>query len=361
MRKLALAISLVVTGTAIPTVQADTVYTGDRVQGVPVISQLDIADLEPGKMHRFMFQGATDGIGQFFYVPVIVAKGAQPGTKLVFNSGNHGDEVNGIRAVQKIMDGIDPARLSGSVVAVPGTNPNAINRITREWTTYNSGGTSTNFNRLFPGKENGTGPEQHAWLLWNKLWQGNVEYAFDFHSQATGHDSPFFIYADYRDPRIERIAELFPVDQIKKDPGEKGSLETTFVENSIPAITLELGPPRGFNTDMVDRAVEGARNVMINLKMIEGKIGRTAITMDAFVGDKTTMIRAEQGGYNEPLVAPGDQVKKGQIVARQLNMFGDTIKEYTAPVDGKVLSIGSDAAREPRATLVRLMTQSPDA
>jgi uncharacterized protein len=39
-------------------VQAATTFTGDRIQGVPVITQLDVDDLEPGKTHRFMFQGA---------------------------------------------------------------------------------------------------------------------------------------------------------------------------------------------------------------------------------------------------------------------------------------------------------------
>lgn len=358
MRKLTLAVSLALTAMA---AQAATVYTGDKVQGVPVISQLDVADLAPGKTHRFMFQGTSDGIGQHFYVPVVVAKGAKAGPKLVLNSGNHGDEVNGIRAVQKVMAGLDAAKLSGTVVAVTGSNPNAINRVTREWATYNDGGASANFNRLFPGKEKGTAPEQHAWLMWNKLWQGNVDYVLDFHTQSTGTDFPFFIYADYRDPRVERIAELFPADQIKKDPGEKGSTETEFVSAKIPAVTLELGSPRKFDTDMIDRGVEGTRNVMVDLKMIDGKIGRTAKTAKAFVGNDMTTIRAEQGGYAEILVKLGDMVKKDQVVARQLNVFGDSVKEYKAPADGKVLSTGTDAVREPRGTLVRLLIQNPDA
>ena len=40
-----------------PTASAATVYTGDVIQGKRVISQLDVADLEPGKVHKFYFQG----------------------------------------------------------------------------------------------------------------------------------------------------------------------------------------------------------------------------------------------------------------------------------------------------------------
>ena len=61
---------------------AATEFTGDKIDGVPVISKLDVSDLAAGKTHRFFFQGTTDGIGQAQYVPVIVAKGVKDG-KLV--------------------------------------------------------------------------------------------------------------------------------------------------------------------------------------------------------------------------------------------------------------------------------------
>jgi hypothetical protein len=56
------------------TAQAATAFTGDKIQGLPVITQLDVNDLEPGKTQRFMFQGVEMGSGEFWYVPVIVAK-----------------------------------------------------------------------------------------------------------------------------------------------------------------------------------------------------------------------------------------------------------------------------------------------
>ena len=53
-----------------------TVYTGDILQGVPVISHLGVGDLAPGQCHRFFFEGVQMGTGQHWYVPVVVAKGA---------------------------------------------------------------------------------------------------------------------------------------------------------------------------------------------------------------------------------------------------------------------------------------------
>ena len=357
MRTLTLIAGLILASTA---AQAATVYTGDKIDGTEVISQLDTSDLAPGKTHRFFFQGTTDGIGQVQYVPVVVAKGTKEGKKLVLNSGNHGDEISGVRAVQIAMSKIDPAKLSGTVIGITGSNPNAITRMNRNWTMTFDGSETSNFNRVFPGKADGNAAEQHAFLMWNKLLKGNVDYVLDVHTMSTGSAFPFFIYADYREPAIRRLAEMFPADQIKKDPGEKGSFETAMVEAKIPAITLELGNARVFDADMIARANEGFHNVMVDLGMIDGKIGRTAHAFKSFIGNDMKNVRAAQGGYAEVLVKIGDMVKKGDKVAVQLNRFGDTVKEYTAPVDGKVLAVGTDGVREPRALLVRILTTNPD-
>jgi hypothetical protein len=54
-----------------------------------------------------------------------------------------------------------------------------------------------------------------------------------------------------------------------------------------------------------------------------------------------------------------DDVKQGQKVALQRNAFGDVVAEYTANMDGKVLAVGTDAVREPRALLVRILGNNP--
>ncbi|MGL4667867.1 MAG: hypothetical protein ACRCWR_08040, partial [Saezia sp.] len=55
-----------------------TGYTGDVIQGIPVITELKIEELEAGRTHRFWFQGASNGASQYWYVPVIVMKGKNP-------------------------------------------------------------------------------------------------------------------------------------------------------------------------------------------------------------------------------------------------------------------------------------------
>lgn len=100
--------------------QAATTFTGDKIQSLPVITKLDLDDLAPGKTQRFMFQGAEMGSGEFWYVPIIVAKGAKPGKRVLLVSGVHGDELNPIGAVQQVFADLDASTLSGSVIGVVG-------------------------------------------------------------------------------------------------------------------------------------------------------------------------------------------------------------------------------------------------
>ncbi|WP_127958283.1 M14 family metallopeptidase [Serratia microhaemolytica] len=347
--------------TSVFSAQAETIYTGDKINGYPVIKKLDVNDLEAGKHYRFMFQGASNGIGQNWYVPILVAKGAKSGPKLGLQAAIHGDELNGVRVIQQVFEKLEPAKLSGTVVAAVGANPSGMLVNNRHWQFAMDSGSSVDFNRIWPGKEKGNSAQQHAWLMWNNLWAGNVTLFVDMHTQSTGNDFPLFIYADYRNPQVKKMAELFPADQIKKDLGEKGSVETTFVEHNIPAITLEVGKPKLYQTDLIARSVTGVNNILIEQGMIAGKLGRTAKEQQTYIGNSMNSIRAEVGGFAEILVKTGDSVQKGQKVAIQRNAFGDVLREYYAPNAGKVLSIGDDPMRESNALLVRILFNDPSA
>lgn len=335
--------------------KTSTIYNGDIIGGVPVITQLNINDLEAGKIHRLMFKGVDMNIGQSWYVPVIVAKGSKTGSKFLLNTGIHGDELNGSRVIHKIFADLDPTQLTGTIMGVIQACPNSLMHISKNWYLSTDGGDYVNMNRTFPGKLDGDSAYQHAYLLWNKLWLGNANYVIDLHSQSTDTQYPLFIFADYRNPICKRMAELIPADQIKDDAGEKGTVETTFIENNTPAITIELGAARIYQPDYIERSITGIKNILIDLNFISGKITHTAKSTESFVGTEMVSIKAQMGGYVEVLVQIGDNVTQGQIVAHQLNPFGDIIHQYTAPVTGKVLSLGDGATREAGGLLVRIL------
>lgn len=336
-----------------------TVLTGDRIQGMPVISQLSIADLEGGQTHRFFFQGVQMSTGQHWYVPVVVAKGSQNGKCVALTAGVHGDELSPINAVQQVMASLDPAQMSGTVIAVYDLSRPAKELIQRHWPTTQKGNSLIDLNRVWPGDEAGDdAPTRHAGILWNRLFQPNVEIALDYHTASTGGEFTMFIFADMRDPEIRQIAELFPVEQIKNDPGEAGSLEMAFVKAGVPVITIEIGGARAFDRPKIAMTVEGSLNVLKHYQVIQGALGQTAASVKTFIGDQFETLRSTHGGYLELLVDLKDWVKPGQTVAIQRNSFGDVVAEYQTSVAGAVATIARDALSEPGSRIMQILYSS---
>lgn len=342
--------------------KAATVYTGDIIQGIPVISELNIHDLEPGKFHRFFFQGVQMGTGQHWYVPLVVAKGVQEGKRIAFIAGVHGDEVSSIDAVQRIMASLDPLHLQGTAIALYGVSRPAVELIQAKWLSAQAGGCAIDLNRVWPGDEAGKdAPTRHAGLVWNRVLKPNIDLAIDYHTVSTGSDFSMFIYADLQKPEIRQMAELFPVEQIKDDAGESGTLETALVTAGIPALTVEIGSPRIFDKRKIALTVEGTLNVLKHYHMIEGAIAHTTKEAETFWGNEFELIRSTTGGYLELLVDVAEKISPGQKVAIQRNAFGDIVAEYTATVHGEVATIARDALSEPGTRIMQILYTRPTA
>lgn len=341
--------------------QTQTIYTGDQMQATPVISQLNVADLEPGRQHRFFFEAVQMGTGQHWYVPVVVAKGMQDGKRISLTAGVHGDELSPVNAVQRIMASLDPAKMSGTVLAVYDLSRPAKEYTQRNWPTAQGGGGLIDLNRVWPGDIAGEdAPTRHAGLIWHQLFQPNVDLALDYHTASTGDDFSLFIFADCRQPEIRQMAELFPVEQIKDDPGEEGTLEMAFVKADIPVMTIEIGGPRRFDLPKIEKTVEGSLNVLKHYKVIDGAMGQTSKSAGTFFGNSFETIRATAGGFLELRVDLNDPVTPGQELAIQRNSFGDIVAKYQAGVAGEVASIARDALREPGARVMRILYNSED-
>ncbi len=333
-----------------------TVYTGDTIQGKKVISALNIDDLEPGKKHLFYFQGVQMVTGQHWYVSVMVAKGARPGKRIALVSGVHGDEISSVRMLQTVMDQLDPAAMSGSVLAVLDVSRPAIEGMARRWPNSGRGIDLIDMNREWPGNENGpTAPSRHAGLLFNRLLKPNADYAMDFHTGTTGLDVTAFHLARMDLPDVRAMAELFPIDQIFDNPAYPGILAGAFIDAGIPAFTPEIGASRILDRSMIPLFVEGTMNVLKHHGIIAGPMGRTGKDTNIFIGNSAHAVLATNGGFVELLVKLNDNVEAGQTVAVQRNSFGEIVAEYKSGVTGEVGACRTDATSEPGNMLVAVL------
>src|SRR5262252_661573 len=222
-----------------------TVYTGDVIQGKKVITALDVNDLERGKKHEFYFEGVQMPTGQHWYVSVLVAVGSKPGKRVVLTSGVHGDEISPVHMIQTVMRQLDPAQMSGTVLAVPDVSRPALEGMARRWPNSGRGIDLIDINREWPGNENGaSAPSRHAGLLFNRLLRPNADYALDIHTSTTGMDATAFNVARLELPEVRAMAELFPIDQIFDNPAYPTLLANAYINVGIPAITSEMHPTR---------------------------------------------------------------------------------------------------------------------
>ncbi len=337
---------------------AATVFTGDTIDGKRVVTNVDLADLPVGK-HSFYFRGVQMGTGQYWYVPVVIAKGAQPGKRVLLTAGIHGDEISSMESVRQVMAALDPAAMSGSVIAAYGVSRASIERVQREWPTVHS---MFNLNRAFPGNPKANNPAgRHADLIWKGLFQPNTDVSIDFHTQMSGSAFADFIYADLRKPEVRTMVSMFPIAQVKNDTGEPGTLETTFVSAGIPSATLELGGPRIYDNKMIALFTEGTLNVLKYYKIVPGPMGRTAKDANTFIADNFSHIRTSVGGFLDMKVGLKDKVVPGQVVAIQRNAFGETVAELKSTVAGEVAVIQEDAMIEPGGRVMTILYNGPDA
>jgi uncharacterized protein len=332
--------------------RGNTAYTGDVIDGKRVISALDVNDLTAGK-HFFYFQGVQMPLGQHWYVSVMVAKGAKPGKRITLISGVHGDEMSPIVTVQNVMHQLDPAQMSGTVMAVLDVSRPALEGMARRWPNSSRGIDLIDINREWPGNENGPdAPSRHAALLFNKLLRPNSDYAIDFHCSTTGIDVTAFILARMELPEVRAMAELYPIDQIFDNPAYPTLLPNAFINVGIPSFTPEIGAPRILDHAMIGLFVEGTMNVLKHHGVIAGAIGRTGRDTNVFVGNSGHTILATHGGFVEILIKLNEKVHAGQKVATQRNTFGEVVAEYTSSVTGEISGFRTDATAEPGTPIV---------
>jgi uncharacterized protein len=342
-----------------PAATISTVYTGDVINGKKVVSSLNTGDLEPGRKHLLYFQGVQMSTGQHWYVSVIVAKGAKPGKRITLTSGVHGDEMSSVHTVQMVMGQLKPAEMSGTVMAVLDIARPAMESMQRRWPSSGRGFELTDMNREWPGNENGVGAvSRQAGLVFNRLLKPNTDLAIDFHTGTTGLDVSAFHIGDMRIPEVKTMMMLYPVPAIWDNPVYPGVLHNAYIDAGIPAFTPEVGMARRLELDMIPIFVEGTLNVFKHYGVVPGKIGRTAVDANVYIGKSAVPVLTTHGGFIELLVKLNARVTQGQRVAIQRNAFGEVLAEYTSPVNGIVGGLRTDATSEPGNVLFFILADA---
>lgn len=171
-----------------------------------------------------------------------------------------------------------------------------------------------------------------------------------------------WVYSDYRLPYNSRLATLAQPDIIKIDPGEPGSIETTWVENSIPCITLELGPPVSWGHEYIQRGQDFIFRLLADLHMTPAaNASSSEIVPDlskTYISTNRVDIPTTKAGWAQALVHVLDDVAKDQDLVHVYNSWGDLLETVRAPAASRVLQVKTDPAVEQGSIVIVLVNNS---
>lgn len=321
--------------------------------GAVTIEEINLADTPPGHINHYWLKLIEDGLNQPVYVPLIVARGVEDGPVLGLLAALHGNELNGIGVIQRVLDKLDVTTLKGTVLAVPGLNAVSIPLHQRRYPD------EEDLNRNFPGKATGNESQQYAWQINQKILP-HLDYLIDMHTASFGRVNSLYVRADLSDEQIKSMAYLQDADIVLNNKGVPSANEQLAATRTmraeamlkgIPTITVEYGDPQVYQPEMIERGQTGVENTLSWLKMIAAPVQETP---PAVVCRKSYWLYVKKGGYLEVPVQLTQRVKKGEIIGILRNPFGEVIEEYYCPEDGIVIGKSSNPVNRSGGRILHL-------
>jgi uncharacterized protein len=292
------------------------------------VKELDLAAAPAGQITRYWVHIVSTGMNQPVLVPVMIAKGLEPGPVLGLTAAIHGNELNGLPIIQQVFKGLDVHALRGTVVGVPVLNTPGFLLNQRY---FND---AQDLNRIMPGNAMGNNGQVYAHRLIKKIIR-HFEFLIDIHTASFGRVNSYYIRANMRIEQTARMAYLQNADIIVNNNGADGTLRSAAMAMDIPAITVEAGDPHKFQRGMIRSSITGIENVMADFGMID----------QAIIEPDEPPVRCEHsywlytdaGGVLEVFPPITKHIAAGERIAVVRNVFGDKVKEYFAPQAGVVV------------------------
>ena len=276
---------------------------------------------------RLWLNLAHDALGEPIALPIAVVRGKLAGPTVGITAALHGDEVNGLPVIHRLMQTIDMNKLRGTLLCVLVVNVPAFKRNARFIGRMD-------INRVWPGLPNGNFNEAYAHRFVEQVLS-KCDYLIDLHTASFGRINSLYVRANMRDPVCAKMAHLQRPQIILHNPSSDLTLRGTAMELGIPSITIEIGNPQVFQPQYIRWTMSGIRRILVHLNMLPKR--KLAPVPDPIICQSSQWLFTDHGGLLTVLPNVTDKVQKGACIARQTNIFGDLVREYHAPRDGVVI------------------------
>ena len=285
--------------------------------------------------------------GTYVRIPVFVITGEEEGPTILVDACTHGDEYEGAEAIIRVARELQPAQLKGTFVGIPALNLDAFAAVSRI-----SPLDFTNLNRVFPGDPNLFITQRVANTYIEKFVK-NADYIISFHGggdvlyleSLVGYQPP----VDELGKTTFEMAKAFGTEVIwrMQNLPFNGVSVVEARKLGVPAILPEIGShcTRQYDREKnVDLCATGIQRVMRHLGISTMPV---ATPVQEQIDTELHYVHTDFGGIHTPVKGRMERVKKGEVLARVTDIFGEQLGEIIAPFDGLVLGYWSIPVIQP--------------
>ncbi|QTD37724.1 succinylglutamate desuccinylase/aspartoacylase family protein [Polaribacter batillariae] len=254
-------------------------------------------------------------------VPVIIERSTNPGPVVLLLAGIHGDETNGVGIIREIINQKINKPKNGTIICIPVFNIFGYLIQTREFPD------GRDLNRMFPGSATGSLASQFAYQFTKEI-APYVDYVIDFHTGGGERDNISQIRCNKDDEKALELAKVFNPPMIVYSSNIAKSLRDTLNKMGKTILLFEGGKSKELNPTIINEGVNGTKNILIHLGLIEGEISVRATPVYV---KKAKWLRAQHSGMFQIRVKNGAFVKKKDVLGIIQDPFGEFKKKIYAP------------------------------
>lgn len=308
-------------------------------------------EVKPNSSVRLTWSSETAVGGFSEETPVLVVNGATAGQTLCLTGAVHGDELNGIEVIRRVIYSIEPANLTGTIIGVPVANIMGFRRNSRYLPDRRD------WNRYFPGNTHGSSASRLAHSFFSNIIM-HCDALVDIHTGSFHRTNLIQLRADLSDENVAKLAQSFGSIAVLNGRGNPNSLRAAAVRAGIPAVTLEAGEPMAIQSKEVEEGVAAINALLAKMGMY-GKQKRW--TRIAPVYYRSAWVRANQSGILFSKATLGQRVREDDVLGTVTDPITNARTTIRSPYNGRIIGMALDQVVLPGFAAYHIGIQTPEA
>lgn len=285
-------------------------------------------EIKPGSVQRIELPVVKLYTDTDMCMPIHVVRSRKPGPTVFVSAAVHGDELNGIEIIRRLIQLKSPKLKCGTLILVPMVNVYGVLNQSRYMPDRRD------LNRCFPGSPKGSLAGRVADTFLTEIVK-HCDYGIDLHTGAIHRSNLPQIRADLDDSETLELAEVFGVPVLLNSNLRDGSLRQAAVESGTKILLYEAGQALRYDELSIRAGLRGILNVLSHLDMTKKRIRKKPVK--PFVANTSAWQRANESGIVNNLKNLGDQVQKGDALAYIGSPYGERLDTVKASRSGIII------------------------